>query len=144
MATRIPTWLFMLCVLMLPACVPTNPFTTKRVIGQIPTDRVPELEVLRAPARASVNQPFTVTVITHSSSSCTTSAGAQVEVTHLTATITPLDLKEEGPCTADLAVHPREVELTFQQAGEATMRVIGQNFDGEPTTTEQLITITPP
>ena len=145
MSKRIVTWLFILVVLMLPACVPANPFTTKSVIGLIPTDRFPELEVLRAPASATVDQPFFVTVITHDSSSCTTSAGARVEVEGLTAIITPFDRKPRtsGPCTADLAQHPREVELTFGQQGQATIRVIGQNFDGEPTTTKQDITVTP-
>lgn len=138
-----------ICLLMLPACflsacVPTNPFTTKQVVGLIPINSFPELEVIRAPGTASVNQPFTLTIITYGSSSCTTIDGAKVEVTGLIATITPFDRVPTGEvvCTADLASHPRTVELTFREPGEALIRVIGQNFDGAQTTKEQRITIT--
>ena len=118
---------------------------TRRVIGAIDTDRFPELEVLRAPASVSVNQPFTVTVITHDSSSCTTSVGAKVEVDGLAAIIIPIDQKplRSIPCSANLAKHPRDVELTFRQAGQATIWVIGQNIDEEPTTNEYSITVMP-
>ncbi len=194
MSKRAVPWLFMLFVLVLPACMltappavepitvptltlrptieltptmpestptlrltprqtPTLPPTpeplltavTRRAIGLIPTNRFPELEVLSAPASVTVNQPFTVTVITHGSSSCTTPVGAKVEVEGLAAIIIPVDQKplRSIPCSADLAKHPREVELTFSQAGEATIWVIGQNFDEEPTTNEYSITVMP-
>lgn len=154
MLNPIARWFPTLFAFMLAACAPTNPLApeptlmgvTRRVIGSIPTDQFPELEVLGVPASATVNQPFMVTVVTYDSSSCTAPAGAKVEVKGLTAVIIPIDQKPvaSGPCTDNLAQHPREVELVFEQPGDATIWVIGQNtYTEEPTTNEYSITVTP-
>lgn len=139
------SWLLALFVFVIPSCTLVERVMNRRVIGLIPTDRVADLEVLRAPESVTVNQPFVVTVITYDSSSCTTPIGARVEVDNLLATITPIDQKppKSVACSMDLAWHPREVELTFHEVGQATIRVIGQNFDEEPTTNEFFITVTP-
>jgi hypothetical protein len=153
MSKRLFMWSVISIVVGLSACTPTdtsdtiqnilNSGTTNRVVGLIPIDRFPELEVLHVPVEVIANQPFTVTVITHDSSSCTISDGAEVELVGLIATITPMDRKKPGPCTLDLALHPRDVQLSFSEPGRATIRIVGQNFDGVPTVTEQLITVTP-
>ncbi len=143
--TAILLCMLIIAVLALPACVPTNPLATKRVVGLIPTDSFPELEVIRGPASVSVNQLLSLTVITYGSSSCVSSDGAEIDVAGLTATITPFDRAPRGTvaCTADLAPHPRDVHLTFHEPGAATIRVIGRNFDGARTTKDVNITITP-
>lgn len=134
-----------LVLLAVPTCVPTRPLATKQVAGLIPIDRFPELAVIHAPPSVPVNQPITLTVMTYGSSSCTTSDGAAIDVTGLVATITPLDRIPRGSvaCTADLASHPRAVQLTFGAPGEATIRVIGRTFDGARTLRETTLTITP-
>ncbi|HEY0735723.1 MAG TPA: hypothetical protein VGD69_12505 [Herpetosiphonaceae bacterium] len=136
-------FLLMLCACCLSACTATQPFTTQQVVGSIPND-TPESEVIKAPATAAVNQTITLTVNTYGSSSCTTPDGARVEVNGLTATITPLDRIPRGDvaCTSDLAARPHTVEVTFAEAGEAVIRVIGQGFENAQTVKEQRITIT--
>jgi hypothetical protein len=147
MRTSYLTSISLLVLAMLPACggPGTTPPTTERVIGLIPTDRFPELTVLHAPPEVRANQPFTITVTTYRSSSCTVIDGAEVQVTGVVASITPYDRQPGGDvgCTADLAHHPRDVQVTLSSAGRATIRVIGQNFDGERTTNERVITVVP-
>lgn len=113
-------------------------------MGLIASDRFSELTVIQAPPQVQVNQPFTTTVTTFGSSSCTIIDGADVQVTDVVAVITPYDRQPVGAnvaCTADLAQHPRAVQLTFSTPSQATIRVIGQNFDGEQTTNERIITV---
>ncbi|HEY0735724.1 MAG TPA: hypothetical protein VGD69_12510 [Herpetosiphonaceae bacterium] len=135
--------LLVLSACVLSACVPRQAVITKQVVGQIPSDRVPD-QVIRAPATAPVNQRITLTVNTYGSSTCRTAGGANVEVVGLTAIITPFDRLPVGDvmCTDDLRSHPRTVNVRFAEPGEALIRVIGQSFDGRQTVTEQRITIT--
>lgn len=83
------------------------------------------------PATAQRGVPFTATVTTHGSSSCTRADGAEVSMQSAsTVQVTPYDLVNvAGVCTADLHPFPREVTLRFDQAGEATIRVHGANED---------------
>lgn len=141
------TSISLLVVALLPACSgPQTPQpSTKRVIGLIPVDRFPELTVLDVPPEVRANQPFTITVTTYGSSSCTIIDGADVQVTGVVALITPYDRQPVGniACTADLALHPRNVPVTLSTAGRTTIRIIGQNFDGKRTTKERIITVAP-
>jgi len=119
---------------------------TKRVIGLIPIDKFPDLIVIDVPPEVHANQQFTVTVTTYGSSSCTTVDGADVQVTDAVVEITPYDRQSIGDnvvCTADLAIHPRDVVVTLSTSGRATVRVIGQNFDGEHIAKERIITVVP-
>lgn len=120
---------------------------TERIIGLIPTDHgsVSIFTVIEAPPTVQVNQLFTATVNTFGSGSCTTIDGADVQIAGLVASITPYDRVPVGDvvCTADLAFHPRPVSLTFTTVGTATLRVIGQNFDGGETVNEEQILVTP-
>jgi hypothetical protein len=84
------------------------------------------LRVITAPDTVRLATPFTVTVNTFGSSSCTQPAGATLVVTGLVATITPYDLSSEGGgCTGDIAPRPHRVQLAFGVAGRATIRVLG-------------------
>jgi hypothetical protein len=86
----------------------------------------PGLRVITAPDTVRVATPFTVTVTTFGSSSCTQPAGATLTVTGLVATITPYDLfSTGGGCTGDIAPRPHPVKLVFGFAGRATIRVRG-------------------
>ncbi|HSM72920.1 MAG TPA: hypothetical protein VK851_15380 [Anaerolineales bacterium] len=119
---------------------------TERVVGLIPIDRFPDLVVIDVPLEVQVNKPFTVSVTTYGSSSCTTVDGADVKITDNVAEITPYDRQPIGndvECTADLALHPRDIIVTLSVPGRATIRVIGQNFDGERITQEHIITVVP-
>ena len=119
---------------------------TKRVIGLVPIDKFPDLIVIEVPPEVHANQPFTVTVTTYGSSSCTTVDGADVQVTDVVVEITPYDRQPIGDnvvCTADLASHPREVVVTLSTLGHTTIRVVGQNFDGESIVEENIVTVIP-
>ena len=119
---------------------------TKRVIGLVPIDKFPDLIVIDVPPEVHANQPFTVTITTYGSSSCTTVDGEDVQVTDVVVEITPYDRQPIGDnvvCTADLASHPRDVVVTLSTLGHATIRVVGQNFDGESIAEERIITVIP-
>jgi hypothetical protein len=87
----------------------------------------------QAPDAVRVGEHFTVTVVSYGSSSCTRPDGAEVRVNGLTAVITPYDEQAIGKgrvCTDDLRPYPRDVSLSFEEAGQALIRVIGRSFDG--------------
>jgi hypothetical protein len=104
------------------------------------------MSVIRAPNTVQAGQSFTVTVTTYGSSTCLKSDGADVQVRDFTAEVTPWDLDLWGAtvCTADLASHPREVELAFDRPGQATIRVLAQNEAGAAVVREQVVTVTAP
>lgn len=137
--------LLLLSIYLLAACGLPSALTTEQVVGSIPND-TPASEVIDAPDNATVNQPITLTINTYGSSSCTTPDGARVEVNGLTATITPLDRvprpNSDVACTADLAARPHSVEVTFAEAGDAVIRVVGAGGEGVQTIKEQRITVT--
>ena len=84
-------------------------------------------QVIDAPAEASSGQFFTVTISTFGNS-CVTAAGADVTIDGLVATITPYDVVAAGGyCLDYLKANPRAVQLSFAQAGAATVRVKGRS-----------------
>jgi len=83
-------------------------------------------QVIDAPAQASLGQSFSVTVSTFGNS-CVTAAGADVTIDGLVATITPYDVVVGGVCLEYLKAYPRVVQLSFGQAGAATIRVNGRS-----------------
>jgi hypothetical protein len=84
-------------------------------------------QVIEAPAEASVGQSFSVTVSTFGNS-CVTAAGADVTIDGLVATITPYDVVVTGVwCLDYLKGYPRVVQVSFGQAGAATIRVKGRS-----------------
>ena len=83
-------------------------------------------QVIDAPTEASLGQSFSVTVSTFGNS-CVTAAGADVTIDGLVATITPYDVVVGGVCLEYLKAYPRVVQLSFGQAGAATIRVNGRS-----------------
>jgi hypothetical protein len=145
MRTMLAVYTMLIASVSLAGCTVTDRLTSRRVVGSIPSERPPLMDVIRAPAQVAVDQAFPITVITYGSSSCTTPDGADVQVAGRVAVITPYDRIPGGnvACTADLAQHPRDVRITFSEAGPATIRVIGAIVDGAPSIQEQQIIVTP-
>lgn len=116
----------------------------KRVVGLIPIDTFSELMPIQIDGAIYANQPFTLTVVTYGSSSCTTPDGATVTITDTVVTITPYDLLPiEVACSADFAEHPRAVKVTFPFSGQSTIRIQGQNFEEQIITFEQTVNVLP-
>lgn len=109
----------------------------KVVVGRI-SPSLSSVQAARAPATARVGVPFTVTVTTVGSGSCTRAAGARVSrVNARFVVVEPLDRERDGTCTDDLASYPRDVRVTFEEAGDAVVRVSGRAFTpGEPATVD--------
>jgi hypothetical protein len=102
----------------------------RRVVGIIDAG-VTDQQIIEAPAEASSGQSFTVTVYTFGNS-CIKAAGAEVAIDGLVATITPYDfVTSDGVCLDYLKAYPRAVQLSFAQAGPATIRVKGLS-DSQP------------
>jgi hypothetical protein len=117
--------------------------TWERQVGaiEIGGNQPPPIE---RPDTVEQGVPFATTVVTFGSSICVRADGAEVEVSGLTAHITPYDLVAvTGFCTDDLAPYPREVTLQLDQAGEATVQVLGRNLFGAPAQYETRIVVLP-
>jgi hypothetical protein len=84
--------------------------------------------VIKAPASGSVGKPLSLIVSTFGNS-CVAAAGADVIVHDLQATVTPYDQEyRSGPCLHYLKPYPRPVTVTFDRAGDATIRVQGRSL----------------
>lgn len=122
----------------------------ERVVGIIEdtapvADADPWWSPIQLPEIVQSGVPFTASVITLGSSSCTRADGADVEIAGLVAEITPYDLTARNAvCTSDLARHPRSVTLRFDSPGEAVIRVHGRTLlTDEPTLYEPRILVEP-
>jgi len=120
-----------------------GPTTLARIVvgtfGVLPDD-----PVLAAPATTFVGEPVTVTVTTFGNT-CVSAAGAEVVRRGLEATITPFDQERLiGGCLDVRQANPRPVALSFDHAGEATIRVRGRS-PREPgfVTVEASLTVIP-
>jgi hypothetical protein len=80
------------------------------------------------PEVVEVGIPFSATVYTLGSGSCTRPDGAEVEIRGQVAHVTPYVRQAVGDvvCTDDLVTQPREVRLRFDTPGEAVVRVHGR------------------
>lgn len=96
-----------------------------RVVGAISVTEPP----IALPSSVRRGVPFAAIVTTSGSSSCIRPDGASVRIDGLTAEITPYDRRapRTTACTADLHPFPRPVELRFDQAGVALIRVHGRS-----------------
>jgi len=119
--------------LLLTACSSVSGPDWTRSVGVI-EPRLSFMQTLRLPAEVTAGVPFTATVTTLGSSSCTRSDGAETTIDGAGADITPYDLKRTGEvaCTDDLGSFPRDVQLTFADAGDVRVRVLGRDFSGAP------------
>ena len=98
-----------------------------RVVGTIDAGGTLD-HVITAPSTAPVGQSFSITVSTFGNSGVS-SAGAEVVVDGLVATITPYDFVVTGEnCLDYLKAYPRTLQLGFGQAGTATIRVNGRSL----------------
>ena len=133
----------LLAVLLVSSCaLVTNPDGWRRVIGNV-NPALSSMQMVNLPTEAAVNVPFTVTVTTLGSSSCTRADGADVVTNGLTATITPYDrvAPPNTPCTRDLRGFPHPVQLRFATAGSARINVIGRDGSGQTTTHEFVLPV---
>ena len=97
-----------------------------RVVGTIDAGGTLN-RVIEAASTIPVGQSFSITVSTFGNS-CVSAAGADVVIDGLIATITPYDVIAGGNCLDYLKPYPREVQLSFVQAGAAIIRVTGASF----------------
>ena len=106
----------------------------ERVPGSIDVESVLQGS-LAVPAEATVGVPFQITVTTYGSSSCTRPGDTETGGEGLVAVVRPFDWSRTGDavCTADLRAYSRTVALRFDEAGEATVRLIGQEGQVERT-----------
>jgi len=82
---------------------------------------------ITAPAVFHVGVPDTVSIKTYGNG-CVRLANTQVTVQGLLATIQPVDsVRIRDVCTEQLAVFVHKAAVTFQQAGSATIRILGRN-----------------
>ncbi len=112
--------------LALMACHSSTGTQEQRVIGTIDAGNTLE-RVIQAPAAASNGRSFAITVSTFGNS-CVASAGADLTIDGLIATITPYDVIADGTCLDYLKPYPRALELRFDGVGTATIRVRGRSF----------------
>ncbi len=129
----------------------TNPFGPERQPEREWERQVGAIEIggaqeppIELPDTVEQGVPFASTVVTFGSGNCVRADGADVDVSGLTAHITPYDLVAiTGVCTDDLAPYPREVTLQFDEVGEATVWVHGRTLLGEPTQYEAQLLVLP-
>lgn len=100
-------------------------------------------DVVTLPTTAKAGQAFQIT-ITSFGGGCESVGGADVKVEGMTATIDVYDMTVAGPavsCTMELKRLPRTVDVTFAEAGNATIKINGIKSDGSPVTIEKTITV---
>lgn len=85
------------------------------------------------PASATAGEAFTVTVRTFGGG-CTSKGPTVVDTVDAVVRILPHDVTTEGPnvvCPAVLRTFEHRADLTFEEAGERTVRIVGRRVDGE-------------
>jgi hypothetical protein len=118
---------FAALLIVLAACQSPTDSKSRREIGVIDYGGTLN-SVIQAPSAVRIGQSFTATISTFGNS-CVSAAGADVATDGLTATITPYDIVSwQHTCLDYLAPYPRTVQLRFDQAGTATIRVNGRSY----------------
>ncbi|HEU0076169.1 MAG TPA: hypothetical protein VFQ76_00890 [Longimicrobiaceae bacterium] len=134
-------------LLLAAACSGASDPDSRRVVGVIALDAgAPDPPgALAAPDTVAAGAPFTVTVTTRGSSSCTRADGAELELRGLLAEIVPYD--RDGTrlraCTDDLHAFPRDVTVRFAAPGRAVVRVRGRDLRGGPAVVEAGVVVRP-
>jgi hypothetical protein len=107
----------------------SSPTGTDSVIvpGVIATGGALADRVLVAPDTVDDGVPFTVTISTFGSGSCTRPSATRVVMGAALAELSVWDVQRVGvPCTDDLRTFPRDIPVTFTGVGVATVRVRGR------------------
>ena len=114
-----------------------------RVVGTIMPE-MSSVQMLQVPPTVTAGVPFSITVSTMGSSTCTRAAGMEASLNGLTLDVTPYDSVPTTPipCTRDLRSFPRSLTHTFNSAGTAMIRVHGKQGD-RPITYEAQVTVRP-
>lgn len=131
-------------LLLLAACEGLADPAARRVPGVIDTGGGGDRS-LAVPDTVAAGAPFTATVTTFGSSSCTRPAGAELEVRGLVAEVVPYDrdATRAQVCTDDLRPFPRDVAVRFAAPGRATVRVRGRDLQGRPAVVEARVVVRP-
>jgi hypothetical protein len=95
-------------------------------------------EVIVAPERVQVGQPFKVTAYTVGGG-CMVADGQDVEVTGNVVQLTPFDRQLGEICTMQLVIVPHESTITLDAPGEWVLRVSGRKVRFGDATWEQAI-----
>jgi hypothetical protein len=107
------------------ACTTTGP--DERIILGVIVLGAPQYQPLTAPDSVQVGVPFLVTIKTGGGGCIGRTAPTRIEApSPLVRVLTPFDIEGlHGSCPADVRPLSRQVELRFDQAGLATVRVVG-------------------
>ncbi len=98
--------------------------------------------VLVAPDSVRAGVPFTVTVSSFGSTTCTRADGATLIVAGVLATIAVWDREQVGgACTDDLRQFPRDVSVQLLTAGRATIRVQGRAYPAGASGRDSLVVV---
>ena len=125
---------------LLAACSITEPDGGERpgIIQMLPS--LPAQ--VTVPATAPRGEPFTVTVVTHGGG-CLNQGPTRVRIRGATAEVRPIDVHNgSSVCPANVAQYEHRATIQFDQAGPATVRIIGTGYPGPETVTiERTVTI---
>jgi hypothetical protein len=134
--------IFVFAALLGPTCSTIGGSDWERSVGYL--DAHLGIPVLQAPDTVAVGQAFTVTVTTLGNS-CTRADGAEVETDPadpLLRIVRPYDRhRTTGICHDIGMTFPRDVELRFDQAGEAVVRVVGDSHPEQPNQFEARVVV---
>ena len=114
-----------------------------RAVGFIDSGGIPTTP-LAVPDTVHARASFAVTVSTFGSTGCIRADLSQVQVAGSVADITPYDSvwSNTPPCPPGWQGYPRAVDLRFDSAGVARIRLHGRGFDRD-LTLQRTITVRP-
>ena len=133
-------------VVLLAACQTKDVFDPgwTREVG-VSDPEQSSVQMISAPTQARVNVPFSVTVRTLGSSSCTRVESTEVTVSGLDVDITPYDeyARKAPACTDDLHAFEHPATVTVATAGQARIRLHARTREGADMTYDAAVTVVP-
>ena len=120
------------CGAFAAACGSPAESSWERRVGVLPV-ALSAIQAVAAPTQVEAGVPFTVTITTVGSSSCTRGDGVELERTPARLQLTPYDwvAVRATTCTRDVAPFPRTVELMLATPGTYALRVTGAALPGD-------------
>ena len=144
MRTRHSRILLAAAMLLLATCQGKDVFEPGWVqqVGEVDPE-LSSVQLITVPATATVNVPFTVTVRTVGSRTCTRAFDADVAVSGLDVDITPfVQVARAAPyCSSDLTAFEHPVSVTIGSAGQARIRLHAHTRTGAEFTYDVLLTV---